>query len=87
MENCNAKKLYFVAKMWRKCENKRFHSFDKFHVWLQTTETKSLSGQDTRPVGVPLEEPLTRVLNPRTDKHPPGPEHALQTHSQKSGFN
>ena len=73
--------------MWRKCENKRFHSFDKFHVWLQTTETKSLSGQDTRPVGVPLEEPLTRVLNPRTDKHPPGPEHALQTHSQKSGFN
>ena len=38
-------------------------------------------------MGVPLEEPLTRVLNPRTDKHPPGPEHALQTHSQKSGFN
>ena len=38
-------------------------------------------------MGVPLEEPLTRVLNPRTDKHPPGPEHALQTHSQKSGLN
>ena len=24
MENCNAGKLYFVAKMWRKCDNKRF---------------------------------------------------------------
>ena len=46
-----------------------------------------ISRQDTRPVGVPLEEPLTRVLNPRTDKHPPGPEHALETHSQRSSFN
>ena len=35
-------------------------------IWA---ETKSLSRQDTGLVGVPLQEPLTRVLNPRTDKH------------------